>query len=157
MNTKTLIKSFISRGAVIYTAGSLLILLFALTLPDNSAAKILSPAPFLFFAVYAYAMSLGSTLFASGKLSSAVARLIHALCYIAGFFGFLLLCAMDFTTSLILTAVYALIYTASVFIAGAFKKGLGKKSPTVSSPVKAQAKVKKEKSKPETTYQNRFS
>ena len=157
MNTKTSFKSFISRGAVIYTAGSLFILLSSLAMPENSAAKILSPTPFLFFAAYAYVMSLGSTLFASGKFSPTIARLIHAVCYNVGFFGFLLLCSMGFTTSVILTAVYAFIYTASVFTVGAFKKGSDKKAPTDSLPAKAQAKAKKEKSKPESTYQNRFS
>ena len=157
MNTKTLLKSFVSRGAVIYTAGSLLILLFSLALPENSAARILSPTPFIFFAAYAYVMSLGSALFTSGKFSPAIARLVHAVCYNAGFLCFLLLCSMGFTTSVILTSVYALIYTASVFIVGAFKKNPRKNTPTSSVSVKAPTKAKKEKAKPESTYQNRFS
>jgi hypothetical protein len=52
MKVKELLKKFIYRGAVIYTVGSLLILLFSLAASEGLAAKILSPMPFLFFAAY---------------------------------------------------------------------------------------------------------
>ncbi len=160
MNTKELFKRFISKGALIYTAGSLFILLFSLMLPENSAAKILSPTPFLFFAVYAYIISLGSVLYSSGAFSSAVARLIHAACYNVGFFCFVLLCRMEFAFTAIFTAVFAIIYTAAVIISGAFKKKSSsvKKSPEKQDKTNKQPlKNKKEKSKTQSTYTSRFS
>ena len=161
MNAKDLFKRFISRGAVIYTAGSLFILLFSLILPESSAAKILSPTPFLFFAIYAYIISLGSTLYVSGKFSSPIARLIHAACYNVGFLLFVIFCSMEFAYAAIFTAVFAIIYTASVIIAGRFKKSAKKTNAQNSSNVKPintkPVKAKNEKSKPESTYQSRFS
>jgi hypothetical protein len=157
MNAKDLFKRFISRGAVIYTAGSLFILLFSLMLPENSAPKILSPTPFLFFAIFAYILSLGSTPYVSGKFSAPISRLIHAACYNLGFLCFLIFCSVEFAYAIIFTAVFAIIYTASVIIAGSFKKrtraSVDKKQPSTAK----SAKTKKEKSNPETTYTSRFS
>ena len=157
MNAKDLFKRFISRGAVIYTAGSLFILLFSLMLPENSAPKILSPTPFLFLAIFAYILSLGSILYVSGKFSAPIARLIHAACYNVGFFCFLIFCSVEFAYAAIFTAVFAIIYTASVIIAGSFKKrpraAVEKKQTEIAKPTK----TKKEKSKPQTTYTSRFS
>lgn len=155
MNVQDFFKRFISRGAVIYTAGSLSILLFSLTLPENAAATILSPEPFIYFAIFAYVLSLGSAIYASGRFSSASARIIHAACYNIGFFCFLLLCEMEFAYSAIFTAVFAIIYTVSVILSGVFKKGV--KAPAKSPATDKSAKNKKEKAKPQSTYTSRFS
>ncbi|MBR3879219.1 MAG: hypothetical protein IKJ24_03745 [Clostridia bacterium] len=157
MNAKDLFKRFITRGAVIYTAGSLFILLFSLMLPENSAAKILSPTPFLFFAIFAYILSLGSALYASGRFYAPIARLIHAACYNLGFLCFLIFCSVEFAYAAIFTAVFAIIYTASVLIAGSFKKKLKATTDHKQTAVAKPEKVKKAKSKPETTYTSRFS
>ena len=156
MNTKSLFKNFISMGSIIYTAGSLFILLFSLLLPENSSAKILSPDRFIFFAIFAFIMSLGSTLYSSGAFSSAIARLIHAACYNAGFLCFVLFCGMEFAFAAIFTALFAIVYTVAVIIARAFKKG-SKSKTKATSPVQKSAKGKKEKPKTETTYTSRFS
>jgi len=155
MNVQDFFKRFISRGAVIYTAGSLSILLFSLTLPESAAVTILSPEPFIYFAMFAYLLSLGSAIYASGKFSQTASRIIHAACYNIGFFCFLLLCKMEFAYAAIFTAVFAIIYTASVILAGVFKKG--GKAPTKSVETENKEKSKKSKSKPQSTYTSRFS
>ena len=158
MNVKDLIKGFISRGAVIYTAGSLFVLLFSLILPESSAAKVLSPAPFLYFAIYAYIISLGSTLLVSGALSAPVALLIHAACYNVGFGCFLLFCGMEFAYVAIFTALFAIVYTAAVIISKAFKgKPATKPTAKHTATAKNQPKAKKKKGKPQSTYTSRFS
>ncbi len=158
MNAKDFIKRFISRGAVIYTAGSLFVLLFSLVLPENSAAKLLAPEPFIYFAIYAYLLSFGTTVFASGAFSAPVSRLIHAVCYNVGFMCFLLFCGMTFSYTAIFTAIFAIAYTATILISAALKKKPSKRS--VSDKVKEKTntvKLTKKKSKPESTYQSRFS
>ena len=155
MNVQDFVKRFISRGAVIYTAGSLSILLFALNLPENAAATILSPEPFVYFAIFAYLLSLGSALYASGRFSATTSRIIHAACYNIGFFCFLLLCQMEFAYSAIFTAAFAIIYTVSVILAGVFKKGA--KTPAEKTVTEKTVKGKKEKAKPQSTYTSRFS
>lgn len=161
MKFKELFKKFISRGAVIYTVGSLIVLLFSLAASESLSAKILSPMPFLFFAAYSYVMALGSALYSSGAFSGALSRLIHALCYNVGFFGFMLLCQITFTYAAIFTAIYAIIYIAAVVIARVLRKKPSENAKERAKQHKQKPVTiegnKKEKNKPQSTYTNRFS
>ncbi len=145
-------KKIISKGAVIYTAGSLCILLFSLLVPENTMDKVLLPTPFLMFAAYAFVISLGDLPYLTGKCSTAVSRAIHAACYNVGFFCFMLLCNMSLSTSVIATVIFAFIYTVAVVLAGLCKKKL---SPQKKTGTYAKGMV--EKSKPQPKYTNRFS
>lgn len=146
------LKKIISKGAVIYTAGSLCILLFSLLIPENTMDKVLLPTPFLLLAAYAFVLALGDLPYLVGKCSPACARAIHAACYNVGFFCFLLLCNMSFSTSVIATVIFAFIYTVAVVLAGTFKKKLSTGKNAV-----PPAKGKADKSKTQTKYTNRFS
>ena len=164
MNTNSLIKKFISRGAVIYTVISVCIIVFFLIFSDGQPAQIFKPDILLLIALFSYVASLGSTLYESEYFTGPIARLVHAVCYNLGFFAFLLLAGMQFPVAVIFTVVFAIIYTAAVIISNVFKKkSVSKKeaNKTASGKKKANGKkessVKKEKSKPQSTYTNRFS
>ena len=163
MNGKDFFKNFISRGAVIYTALSIFLLLVSLMLSEESASQYLDAKSFLHIALFSYVLSLGSTLFASGYFSAPVSRLIHALCCNLGFFVFMLLQTVKFANAIIATAILAVIYTAVTVIAGLFRRkhtrikstSDGKATRDASSS-KPNAKSNNSKSKA-GTYENRFS
>ena len=162
MNGKDFFKTFISRGAVIYTVFSVFLLLVSLTLSNESASQYLDAKSFLHIALFSYTLSLGSTLFASGYFSAPISRLIHALCCNLGFFVFMLLQNVKFANAIIAAVVLAVIYTAVTVITNLFrKKFTNKKSPaddtaTRDASSKPNAKSKNSKSKA-GTYKNRFS
>lgn len=149
-------KKIVSKGAVIYTAGSLCILLFSLSVPENTMDKLLLPTPFLMFAAYAFVLALGDLPYHVGKCSPVAARAIHATCYNLGFFCFMLLCNMSFSTSVIATVIFALFYTAAVVLAGVFRKK-NKLAPAKNTETSVKGKNSKSKSKPQSSYTNRFS
>ena len=156
MKNKSLFLYFISLGAIIYTVGSALIFIIASLLDEGSASSILAPTPFLFYLGFAYVISLGSTIMRIEKIPSPIRRVIHASAYIIGSFAFLLLCSMEFSSAVILSALIGVIY-AAVFVIRMLitNKGL-KLSPAVSKEPRTSSKknVQKDK-KPE--YTNRFS
>ena len=162
MNGKDFFKTFISRGAVIYTVFSVFLLLVSLTLSNESASQYLDAKSFLHIALFSYILSLGSTLFASGYFSAPISRLIHALCCNLGFFVFMLLQNVKFANAIIAAVVLAVIYTAVTVITNLFrKKFTNKKSPaddtaTRDASSKPNAKSNNSKSKA-GTYENRFS
>ena len=158
MNTKQLIKHFISRGAVIYTAGSILIMLISLAMSDTSASQILNPALFLYYAIFSYILSLGSTLYVSGYFPSYIAGTIHAACFNVGFFVFVLLCGVEFAFAVIFTLVFAVIYTICRVIGTLICKknqSSGKQIKNIQS--NRSGKQTKASKPTESTYKNRFS
>ena len=158
MNTTEFIKKFICRGAVIYTAGSILIMLISLAMSDTSAARILDPAPFLFYAIFSFTLSLGSTLYVSGYFTSYDAGLVHAVCFNVGFFVFILLCGVEFAFAVIFTLVFAVIYTICRVIGTLIRRKTqsnGKQKKSVQP--KQNGKQTKASKPTESTYKNRFS
>lgn len=161
MKTKDLIKYFFSCGALIYTVGSVLILLISLGASDSASASLLAPKPFLFFLGFAYLVSLGNTLFKIESITPVVRRLLHCLCYVLGFFAFVILCGVKFAYAAIFTAVFALIYAISVITVSVIRKQISrselKQSIKSQKPPKTTTKKEKASKTAETTYQNRFS
>ena len=158
MNTKQLIKHFISRGAVIYTAGSILIMLISLAMSDTSASQILNPALFLYYALFSYILSLGSTLFVSGYLPSYVAGIIHAVCFNLGFLIFVLLCNVEFSFAVVFTLIFSVIYVICRVIATLIRRKSQSKGKQVKNIHSIQSGKQTKASKPiESTYKNRFS
>ncbi len=164
MNAKEFFKKFISHGAVLYTVFSVFLLLISLMLSEQTASKFLQAKDFLYIALYSYILSLGSTLFASGYFSVPVSRLIHAICYNLGFLSFLLLREMKFSTAVILTVIFAVIYTAAAFITSLIikktrtsnqrstTKGTGRETPSAKKGSGSKAQRSKN-----NTYESRFS
>ncbi len=161
MKAKDILKKIFYGGSAVYTAGSLFILLLSLLLPSGSSAKILSPLPFIFFALYSFIISVGSAIYSSEVFSSPVSRLIHALCYNLGFFGFAMLCGVKFAYAVIFTAIFAIAYVTVTVLAGVFAKASAKTKNISrvrsSAPASKSSKVKKGGEKAENTYTNRFS
>ncbi len=157
MKLKDMMKKFVSRGAVIYTFGSLFIITLSLLLSDTSAAKILSPAPFLCFALFSYIISLGSTLYACERFSAPVARLMHAICYNGGFFAFLLICGIKFVFSFVFTLVFAAVYTVAVVISSFACKKHRSAAKNTALPTTSQKRSEKSGKNAPEPYKNRFS
>ena len=164
MKNNNLIKFFFCCGSIIYTAGTTLIVLVSLGLAQDKANTAIYARPLLSFLLFAFMMSLGSTLFRYEKISSPMRRLAHALCYILGLLVFLLLCSLKFYAAVIVTAVFAIIYGIVVLIKALISGNLGRLStpnaPTGKS-TKSQAGAKKTDSKKnqlaKEQYKNRFS
>ena len=162
MKTKDLIKYFLCCGALIYTTGSVFILLISLGTSESASATILAPKPFLFFFGFAYLISLGNTLYRINKIAKPLRRLLHALCYVIGFFVFVLLCGVDFAFSAIFTAVFAVIYGIVTVTAAVIRKQIGKKqrqktATNVETAEKTPKRSTKSKKSAQDTYQSRFS
>ncbi len=162
MKTKDLIKYFFCCGALIYTIGSVLILFISLGASESASATILAPKPFLFFLGFAYLIALGNTLYRINTIAKPLRRLLHALCYVIGFFIFVLLCGVDFAFSVIFTAVFAVIYGIVTVTAAVIHKQIGKKQThkaaiSAESPEKNPKRSTKSKKSAKETYQSRFS
>ena len=158
MNTKQLIKHFISRGAVIYTAGSILIMLISLAMSDTSASQILNPALFLYYALFSYILSLGSTLFVSGYFPSYVAGIIHAVCFNLGFLFFVLLCNVEFSFAVVFTLIFAVIYVICRFVGTLIRRKTHSNARQVKAIQTNRSGKQAKAPKPtENTYKNRFS
>ena len=123
-------------------------------MPENTMDKVLLPTPFLILAAYAFVLAFGDLPYLVGKCSSAAARAFHAACYNLGFFCFLLLCNVSFSSTVIATVIFALVYTVAVVLAGIWGK---KNKLTPQKSVKTPTKGKGKQSKPQSTYTNRFS
>ena len=180
MKTKELFFFFLKRGAVLYTAISLPLFIILSILSTESTPPI-APEKFLLVALLAYAMSLGATLYRVEAFSAMVARIIHASCFILGFFAFTFFIladfssenldlTQDFTSALIATAVFAVLYAATCIITALIKQKTSvfslSTSGNSSSSKTGNSTSKKTETKPtrskkskreENTYTNRFS
>ena len=180
MKTKELIFFFLKRGAVLYTAISLP-LFVVLSIISTESTPPIAPEKFLLVAILAYVMSLGATLYRVEAFSTMVARIVHASCFILGFFTFTFFIladfssenldlTQDFTSALIATAVFAIIYAATCVIAALIKNktsvfslsasgnsSSGKTSNATSKKTEKKPTRPKKSKREEDTYTNRFS
>ena len=117
MDNKSILKSFVARGAVIYTALSTCLIVLSMLVSENASVKILVPKQFLFLLLFSFVLSLGGVFLKIYSLPSVWPRVLHALCFIGGFALFLLLCGVKFAPLIISDAVFALIYLIFIFIA----------------------------------------
>ena len=186
MKAKDLFLFFLKRGAVLYTAISLPLFIILSIISSDSTLPI-APEKILLVALLAFIMALGSTLYRIESISTAVARAIHAACYILGFFAFIFLTladlgaekpdfTQDLTSTLVATAIFAIIYAAVCIIFSVLKKKTSIFSLSTPKPVQANPKTnqstknndtnkKSEKNAPhakkskreDDTYTSRFS
>ena len=159
MKTKDLIKYFFSCGAIIYTAGSALILSVSLLLANNPESTVIVPKPFLLYLAFSYIISLGNTLFKIEKIPSVARRIIHFSSYVIALFAFLMLCGMRFEVAIIASVALGVIYIISIIITKLSKGGLKlvphKTAKTDEKP--AGTNKRSPKNNNSTTYKNRFS
>ena len=165
MKIKELIFFFLKRGAVLFTAISIPLLLILLVLDSEGS---IDPIKFLLVAAFSYILSLGATIYRLESISNTVGRILHATCFILGFFGFLMFNGTDFIPSTISTAIFAVIYIAVCLITSLLKKkgsplslslhnNASHKSVTEKETVKSKKKEPRKSRKEESTYTNRFS
>lgn len=124
MATKKRIKYFISCGAIIYTFLSVLILIFSIAIAEGTSAKILVPSNFLYLLMFSYVLSLGNTFLGATEIATPLRYTLHAICFIIGFFSFIMLCGISFSSSCIMSLVYAIIYCGAMITAHTIKKKL---------------------------------
>ena len=116
MDNKSILKSFIARGAVIYTALSTCLIALSMLVSENASVKILVPKQFLFLLLFSFLLSLGGVFLKLTALPSVWPRVLHALCFIGGFALFLLLCGVKFAPLIISDAVFAAFYVVITLI-----------------------------------------
>ena len=130
MNTKNLLKFFVSRGAIIYTVLSTALIVIALFTAEDASVKILIPKRFLVLLLFSFILALGSMLIRLESLSATAGRLLHATCYIGGLALFLALCEVKFAPMMIATLVFAIIYVALALVAARKNTSRTTKTPT---------------------------
>ena len=157
METKKQIQYFISCGAIIYTCLSVLILIFSLAISEGASAKILVPSNFLYLLMFSYILSLGNTFLKATAMATPLRYTLHAVCYILAFFTFILLCGISFSSSCIMTLVYAIIYCGAMMIAHIVKKNFYSKTHSNKASIQHKSEPRKDKSKRDNTYKSMFS
>jgi hypothetical protein len=165
MKKKELILFFLGRGATLFTAISIPLLLILLALDSEGS---IDPIKFLLVAAFSYTLSLGATLYRLESVSNTAGRILHAACFILGFFGFMLLNGTDIIPSTVATVIFSTVYVAACIIAAAWRKkaspfslSTGTTTPVKKAAEKETVKINKteprKSRKEESTYTNRFS
>ena len=152
MEIKKFLRNILFFGSVYYTAISTVLILIATLLPGDSAALIETDR-FLLILLFSFIMALGSAILRAGIMNRTSASLTHAACYILGFLLFIALVSANFTTTVIFTLVFAIIYTVITLIARRLLK-IGTNAPKKPSAQRSESAKKNKKEK--STYTNQF-
>lgn len=157
MDAKKAVKYFLLCGAAYFTAlCGLILTVLAIILGEKSNIGV-EPSKFLLVLALSYVWSLGSTL--KRVISSKIAGLtLNAICYVGGFFTFLLLFDTDTVPALFATMLFTVVYAVVVLCENLMHKrsmtsGAGSKNP---SHRKAQKPSKPNKDSKQP-YENMFS
>ncbi len=155
MDIKKFLKDLLFFGSVYYTVITTVLMLIASLLPGDSA-PLIETKRFLLVLLFSFIMGLGSAILRANVMNRTAASLTHAACYVLGFLIFVVLGDANFSTTVIFTLVFAIIYVAVTLIArNLLKIGVSnekKLSKNTASPKASPKKSKKEKS----TYTNQF-
>jgi len=158
MNIKNALKNFISIGAILYTAISVLFISIAACLSNDTTITLIHTDRFLNILLFSYIMSLGSTVIRIPEVSHVVGVCTHAACYIGGCFIFLISCNLQFSGTVIMTVVFAILYTVISLAVSFIKKKLNKKNnSSAQNAEKSKEKVQKAKKDKNKSYTNQFS
>lgn len=124
MDIKKLLKHFITFASITYAATSALMIVASLLFSNIENAKINIGEPimsdFLYLLLFSLALALGSTIKKIDIIHPIVRGILHAICFVGGFFGFFLLVTMEtdaIKNALIFSAVFALVYIIIILIA----------------------------------------
>ena len=150
MNTQKTIKNFIFFCSVIYTLVSLGIIFVLSALPgDNTGIEM---SRFVYVFLFSAIVSVGCTVWRMENVNRLFASILHAVCFIGGVAVFLALCGMAFAATVILTAVFAIIYAISTVISRGLIKKLHKAAPGAKDTTKQSPEPAKE-----TEYKKLFN
>lgn len=151
MNIKKFLKNILFFGSVYYTAIATALILIATWLPGDSATLI-ETNRFLLILLFSFIMGLGSAILRADIMNRTAASLTHAACYIIGFLLFVALGGAGFSSSVIFTLVFSIVYAVITVIARHLLKIGTPASPATTKKPTKESKPKKEKS----TYTNQF-
>lgn len=157
MDAKKAVKYFLLCGAAYFTAlCGIILTVLAIILGEKSNIGV-EPSRFLLVLALSYVWSLGSTL--KRTLSSKIAGMtLNAICYVGGFFAFLLMSDTSFTPALFATLFFVVVYALIILCENLMqKKGAthDTRHKNPSNPkTKKPSKEKKDKNQP---YENMFS
>lgn len=155
MNIKNFLKNLLFFGSVYYTVITTVLMLIASLLPGDSA-PLIETKRFLLILLFSFIMGLGSAILRANVMNRTAASLTHAACYVLGFLLLVALGDANFSTIVIFTLVFAIIYVAVTLIARKLLK-IGVTDEKNSSKTTATAKPISKKSKKEKpTYTNQF-
>ena len=151
MDFKKAFKDFIFFGSTYFTAITVVILAVASSLSDAEAVQIIETSQFFKILLFAFLMSLGSTLLRVESIPRVAAVCLHAACYVLGFLLFFILAytgkvnesGTAFALTAIATLLFAIVYVVTTVIVRTFTK---KKAPVKSAP-KVEKKEKPSKKK----------
>lgn len=152
MKIKKLLMDLLFFGSIYYTVITAALILIATLLMNNSEALI-ETKRFLLILLFSFIMGIGSAILRAGIMNRTAASLTHAACYVLGFLIFVSLVSADFTTSVIFTLVFAVIYIVITLIARCLLK-IGVTDEKTASKSAAPNKTNRKKEK--STYTNQF-
>ena len=136
------IKDFIFFCSAIYTLVSMGIIFVLSALPgENNGIEM---SRFVYILLFSATVSIGCTVWRIETVNRTFAAITHAVCFIGGLAVFLALCDMGFSATVILTAVFAVIYTISTVISRGLIKKNRKATPNTKKTAKASSKPAKE-------------
>ncbi len=156
MELKRLFKYFVFRGAVYYTMLSAFIMIVNSLLSSGTSQKVIVTSQFWYILLFSYIMALGAALRKISSISKAIGWLLHAICYIGGFFLFVMLCAVPFAVSCVLTAVFAVFYAVFAFVIAKSERVSAQRNANEKSTIHKGKKNKVSK-KNQETYKSMFS
>ena len=151
MDIKKFLKNILFFGSVYYTSIATVLILIVTCLPGDNATLIETDR-FLLILLFSFMMGLGSAILRAEIMSRTAASLTHAACYIIGFLLFVALSGAGFSSSVIFTLVFSIVYVVITIIARCALKAKSSTACTSAKKPAKEAKSKKEKS----TYTNQF-
>lgn len=157
MEFKKLCKYFVCCGAVYYTMLSAFIMIVNSLLSSGDASqKVIITSQFWYILIFSYIMALGAALRRASSISKTIGWLLNAICYIGGFFIFIMLCAVPFAASCVFTAVFAVFYAVFAIVIAKSEKGSAQRNSNERSTTHKGKKNKMSK-KNQETYKSMFS
>lgn len=153
MDIKRSLKFFFCFGSVVYTSFSTLIIIISLcTSGDSGAAQAIVPERFLCLLFLSFVMALGSTVKRIELASRAVSIAAHAVCYIGGFFAFLMMCGFTAPSAAVATLIFSAVYVLVTVITLAWQK-----KPEPRKTPRSSEKKKSKKNSGNEEYKSMFS
>lgn len=123
MDIKRALKFFFCFGSAVYTLLSASVIITAICISgDSAASQAIVPERFLCLLFLSFVMALGSTVKRIGLASRTIGIGANALCYIGGFFAFLMMCGFTAASAVIATLIFSAVYVLVIVVALALQK-----------------------------------
>lgn len=149
-----MLKKIINLGAIYYTAISAVLLIFGLVFGE-AGAVLLTPSRFITILLFSFVMSVGSYFKYGNIVNKTAGGIIHAVCYIGGFFFCVLLPSNSkFSFVVIAIVLFSIGYIAVCTVKASLSK---KKGSSQKSQKKKKEISKKENKSSDTEYKSMFS